>query len=107
MQQRFRGKKLMSEQATREQLIAVGRDNGIELEIRALFNKIDNALRNCTNPVERKAISEMGVLELNKLFDPFQNSSIEINGRAIYGKTDREYLKSQEIKMEKEKALKK
>ena len=107
MQKKYNGKKLMSEKETREQLIAVGRDNGIEMEIRAIFNKIDNSLRKCTNPEERKAISEMGVLELNKLFDPFENASMEINGKAIYGKIDRNYLKEQQEKVERERALKK
>lgn len=73
-----------SEKETRSHLIKLGKQYGFEGDLIKLFNKYDNLLLNCTNEEERKAISVMGILEVNKLLGGDQNpSTITADGKVI------------------------
>lgn len=59
--------KLFSEAESRQKLMNVARESGCLEEVVKAFNRYDRLLRNCTNVVERKHISILGISEINKI----------------------------------------
>lgn len=56
----------MNEAESKRHLLEKARKLGIERDIQAIYDKYEMALKKCTNPVERKQIALMGVVELHK-----------------------------------------
>lgn len=78
-------KKIPTEQETRENLLGWSKIHGCHTEMQTIFNRFDDALKGCKTIEERKAISAMGIVELEKLFrgraltqEDFQN--VLLNG---------------------------
>jgi hypothetical protein len=60
-------KKIKSEKETRANILEIARQLGCEGDILKIFHKYDMMLRNCTNPMERQAISIAGNEEVHFL----------------------------------------
>ena len=58
-----------SERQFRQALIKRAKRLGCDRDLIQIFNKYDNALKKCTNEVERKHIAATGAAEVHMLFD--------------------------------------
>lgn len=61
-------KRPLPEQETRKRLLATAKKLNCEQDVKALLDKYDRALQNCTNENERKHIAHTGLVELHKFF---------------------------------------
>lgn len=59
---------VVPESQFRTRLLNLAKNAGCEDDLKKIFNRYDNLLRNCTNPQERKAISIMGIAEIHRFF---------------------------------------
>ena len=59
--------KVFGEMESRDRLLGVARNMGCLHEVVTIFNRYDNLLKSCTNLVERKHISILGIAEINKI----------------------------------------
>lgn len=78
--------KVMDEKQYRTNLIREAKIKGCEKELRLVFEKYDNLLRNCSNAKEREHIGMLGVLEVSKLLDNGnvgKGGSVTVNGQVI------------------------
>lgn len=73
--------KPFSEKETRVKLFKVAKQLGCDNELRQIFNRYDQLLKNCTNLQERKSISVMANVEVHRLFN-FKNPLI-LDGKEI------------------------
>jgi hypothetical protein len=62
-----RNKKALSEDQSRDNLLATARKLGCEQEVKQIFNKYDALLKSCTNKSERDQMAILGIVELHKL----------------------------------------
>jgi hypothetical protein len=69
-------KKVASEAEFRRAIIQKAFYMGCDDQVKQLFNKYDNLLKGCTNNVERKQISYLGIVELYKLLDCYGGLTI-------------------------------
>lgn len=76
-----KGIKIASEQEQRRELLWLAKQQGCEQELRMILDKYDNLLRNCTNSVEKKHISYLGICEIHKLLNV--SGGLSINGETI------------------------
>lgn len=58
---------VLKEQETRKRILSDARRLGCEKEMRILFEKYDNLMRNCTNDKERADMGKLGAYEVYKL----------------------------------------
>jgi hypothetical protein len=79
-------KKILSEQETRRNILDFARTLHCERDIMQIFDKYDRMLKNCTNPMERQAISIAGNEEIHYFLDAKQAGSISVNGHIIDSK---------------------
>lgn len=61
--------KITSEQAGRNHIINLARQQGCEQDALEIMKRYDSLLRNCSNPIERKHIAIMGLAELHRLLN--------------------------------------
>lgn len=61
--------RVLDEVDYRKKLFVVARTIGCDIQLRALFDKYDRLLLNCTNKSERKTIQTMGIKEISDLLD--------------------------------------
>ena len=73
--------KVVEEDETRRNMLKHARLLGCENEMRILFNKYDNLLRNCTNEKERSDIAKLGVVEVYRLLGG--GGELYINGQLV------------------------
>lgn len=75
---------IRSEQEMRAGILKAARTLNCEQEVLQIFNKYDSLLRNCTNPIERQAIS----IEANEQLHFFMSSKpgFLLVGNQIIGK---------------------
>ena len=79
-------KKILSEAATRNNILEYARHLGCEGDVLKIFAKYDNLLRNCTNPMERQAISYAGNEELHMFLDAKAAGTITVGNKIIASK---------------------
>ena len=72
--------RLHPEEESRRNLLWNARKFGFEAEARAILDRTDMLMARCTNPIERKHISECGCLELNNLLG---GGPIELNFKKL------------------------
>lgn len=75
------GEKVYTEDETRRRLINTAKGFGFEMEVRAILDRTDSLLRNCTNPQEREQIALFGILEIHKLLGA--GGGLEVNGKKV------------------------
>lgn len=77
---------LDSEYLSREKLRAMARTIGCEAEFMQMYSKWMTAVSRCGNPIERRAMQEMGILEMSNLLDG--STGVGLGGKIIVnGKT--------------------
>jgi len=88
-------KKVMTENQTRDKIMAHAIRLGCEYEVRTLFKKYDDLLRTCKNESERKHISVLGVTEIYKLIG--FRGGLMVNDQVIipHDKSDEKYTEVQ------------
>lgn len=59
--------KILPENETRKRLLKHAKLVGCEYDMKMLFKKYDNLLKNCTNEKEREDISKLGAYEVYRL----------------------------------------
>jgi hypothetical protein len=59
--------KTFPEDESRKRLINIATQMGCVVELKMIFDRYDRLMRNCSNPVESKHISILGIAEINKL----------------------------------------
>jgi hypothetical protein len=78
---------LDSEALSREKLRAMARTIGCEAEFMQMYSKWATAVSRCGNPIERRAMQEMGILEMSQLLDGTTgvgiNGVITVNGKTV------------------------
>ena len=77
-------KKPLTEYETREKILNYSKMVGCEPEVRAIFNRVDLMLKNCTNQQERAEIAKYGVLEVYHILDSY--GELEVNGKIVVNK---------------------
>ena len=75
------GQKVYTEDETRRRLLNTARYYGFENEVKAILDKTDNLLRNCTNPQEREHIALFGIIELQKFLG--NGDQLVVNGKKV------------------------
>lgn len=83
--------KVLNERQYRTNLIREAKIKGCEKELRLVFEKYDNLLRNCTNSQEREHIGMLGVLEVSRLLDNGhvgKGGCVTVNGQVIIADED-------------------
>jgi hypothetical protein len=76
-------KKVLDERETRKKFLTRAKQIGREKEMLMVFAKYDNLLRNCSNVVERKGISQLGAYEVGKLLE---FDELVVDGMAVIKK---------------------
>lgn len=76
--------RIMPEQETRRKILYKARQLGCEQEIKIIFSKIDNLMRNCTNPAERDDIGKLGAVEIFQMLDLY--GKMFVNNKLIIAK---------------------
>ena len=76
--------RVMPEDETRRKLLNQARRLGCETEIRQIFTKIDNLMRNCTNQSEREDIGKMGALEIYQMLGLY--GKMYVNNKLVIAK---------------------
>lgn len=61
--------KIASEEKTRAVVMNIATQLGCQNELKEIFHKYDNLLRNCTNEVEANHIRMVALNEVNKLLE--------------------------------------
>ena len=79
-------KKILSERETRKNILEVATTLHCERDIMQIFDKYDCMLKNCTNPMERQAISIAGNEEIHYFLDAKRAGAITVNGHIIDSK---------------------
>jgi hypothetical protein len=77
-EQNLQPKRKLSEVEMRQRAINQAKAQGCEMEVRMLFDKYDNLLKNCSNPIERKHIAITAIAELHRILNC--QDSLIING---------------------------
>jgi hypothetical protein len=75
--------KVASEYQTRQAMLKQAKRLGCEYEMRSLFNKYDNLLRNCSNHLEREGIAQLGAYEIGNLLN---YTEFAVNGVTVIKK---------------------
>lgn len=78
------GNKIICEQDTRMKILAMARRLGGEdsvTEVKQILHKYDEALKKCTNEVERKHIGQVGAAELHRYF--YCSGPLVLDGEVI------------------------
>jgi hypothetical protein len=66
---RIDGKRVMSEEQTRNKRIQQAKEFGFHEDLMRIYNRYDNLLKGSTNEKERKQIAIMGNVEIHRLFN--------------------------------------
>jgi hypothetical protein len=78
---------LDSEELSREKMRAMARTIGCEAEFMQMYSKWATAVSRCGNPIERRAMQEMGILEISNLLDGTTGvglgGKIVVNGKTV------------------------
>lgn len=74
--------KVLSEKETRLKLYSHAAQLGCGQEMKDLFKKYDQLLRNCTNDQERKDIGKMGIFEMYSLLG--RGGELYVDGKLVY-----------------------
>ena len=77
---------IVDEKTYRKNLLGMATRLGCADDLKQIFMKYDNLLKNCANEQEKKAIGAMGVLEVHRLLDNGylgKGGKIEIDGKIV------------------------
>ena len=73
--------KITSEQDFRRSLLSLAAAQGCSMELQIIFDRYTRLLQGCTNQMERKHISVMGLAEVHKLLNA--QGALVVNGVEI------------------------